>query len=106
MLEYRVMKIRRFLPYVSQGIIVGLAVGLIAVLLLTTDAFKQRPVVELKEAPGDPAAAAPQAAVSYAAAVAKAAPAVVNVASRRVVRQRADPFWDFFMGGSGIYMLE
>jgi Do/DeqQ family serine protease len=39
---------------------------------------------------------------SFAPVVKKAAPAVVNVARRRVVRQRADPFWDFFMGGSGM----
>jgi S1-C subfamily serine protease len=39
---------------------------------------------------------------SFAPVVKKAAPAVVNVASRRVVRQQArDPFWDFFMGGGG-----
>jgi Do/DeqQ family serine protease len=36
---------------------------------------------------------------SFAPVVRRAAPAVVNVASRRVVRQRADPFWDFFGGG-------
>lgn len=39
--------------------------------------------------------------MSFAPVVKKASPAVVNVASRRVVRQRADPFWDFFMGGGG-----
>ncbi len=36
---------------------------------------------------------------SFAPVVKRAAPAVVNVYSRRVVRQRVDPFWDFFMGG-------
>ena len=38
--------------------------------------------------------------LSFSPVVKKAAPAVVNVASRRVVRQRVDPFWDFFMGGA------
>jgi len=39
---------------------------------------------------------------SFAPVVKKTAPAIVNVASRRVVRQQArDPFWDFFMGGGG-----
>lgn len=37
--------------------------------------------------------------LSFSPVVKKAAPAVVNVASRRVVRTRVDPFWDFFMGG-------
>ncbi len=37
--------------------------------------------------------------MSFAPVVKKAAPAVVNVSSRRVVRQRSDPFFEFFMGG-------
>jgi Do/DeqQ family serine protease len=37
--------------------------------------------------------------MSFAPVVQKAAPAVVNISSRRVVRQRSDPFFDFFMGG-------
>ncbi|HEX6859265.1 MAG TPA: Do family serine endopeptidase [Caulobacteraceae bacterium] len=37
---------------------------------------------------------------SFAPVVKRAAPAVVNVYSRRVVRQRVDPFWEFFYGGS------
>ncbi|MDR3510822.1 MAG: Do family serine endopeptidase [Caulobacteraceae bacterium] len=39
--------------------------------------------------------------LSFAPVVRKAAPAVVNVYSRRVVRQTVDPFWDFF-GGVGV----
>ncbi|MDR7118863.1 Do family serine endopeptidase [Caulobacter sp. BE254] len=38
---------------------------------------------------------------SFSPVVKKTAPAIVNVASKRVVRQQADPFWDFFMGGGG-----
>jgi Do/DeqQ family serine protease len=49
-----------------------------------------------RRAPSDPASMK----ASFSPVVKKAAPAVVNVASRRVVRQQArDPFWDFFMGG-------
>lgn len=48
-----------------------------------------------RRAPSDPASMK----ASFSPVVKKAAPAVVNVASRRVVRQRVDPFWDFFMGG-------
>lgn len=36
---------------------------------------------------------------SFAPVVKRAAPAVVNVFSRRMVRQRIDPFWEFFGGG-------
>jgi Do/DeqQ family serine protease len=39
--------------------------------------------------------------LSFAPVVRKAAPAVVNVYSRRVVRQSVDPFWGFF-GGLGV----
>ncbi|HEX7761360.1 MAG TPA: Do family serine endopeptidase [Caulobacteraceae bacterium] len=37
--------------------------------------------------------------LSFAPVVKKAAPAVVNVYSRRLVRQQVDPFWGMFMGG-------
>ena len=50
-----------------------------------------------RRAPSDPVSMK----ASFAPVVKKAAPAVVNVASKRVVRQRVDPFWDFFMGGGG-----
>jgi Do/DeqQ family serine protease len=39
--------------------------------------------------------------VSFAPVVKKAAPAVVNVYARRVVRQQVDPFWQLFGGGVG-----
>jgi len=37
--------------------------------------------------------------LSFAPVVKRAAPAVVNVYSRRVVRTQVDPFWSLFMGG-------
>jgi Do/DeqQ family serine protease len=37
--------------------------------------------------------------LSFAPVVRKAAPAVVNVYSQRVVRTQVDPFWGLFMGG-------
>jgi len=37
--------------------------------------------------------------LSFAPIVRRAAPAVVNVYSKRVVRQQVDPFWAMFMGG-------
>jgi len=48
-------------------------------------------------APSDAA----QVKLSFAPVVRKAAPAVVNVFSRRVVRQQIDPFWGMF-GGMGM----
>jgi Do/DeqQ family serine protease len=49
-------------------------------------------------APTDPASVR----LSFAPVVRKAAPAVVNVYSRRVVRQTVDPFWGLFGGGVGV----
>ncbi len=40
--------------------------------------------------------------LSFAPVVKKAAPAVVNVYARRLVRQQIDPFWQLFGGGGGI----
>jgi Do/DeqQ family serine protease len=40
--------------------------------------------------------------LSFAPVVRKAAPAVVNVFSRQVVRQTVDPFWGMFGGGFGV----
>ena len=40
--------------------------------------------------------------MSFAPIVKRAAPAVVNVFSQRVVRTQADPFWQFFGGGMGV----
>lgn len=37
---------------------------------------------------------------SFAPVVKRAAPAVVNISSKRLVRQRADPFWDMFGMGA------
>jgi Do/DeqQ family serine protease len=40
--------------------------------------------------------------MSFAPIVKRAAPAVVNVFSQRVVRTQVDPFWQFFGGGFGV----
>jgi serine protease DegS len=87
------MQIRRLLPYVSQGIIVGLAIGLVAV-LVTTDTFTKRPVVQFKEAAEVGSAPGPQVTVSYASAVAKAGPAVVNIHTTKTVTRQFSPLLD------------
>jgi Do/DeqQ family serine protease len=45
---------------------------------------------------------AAQMKLSFAPVVRRVAPAVVNVYSRRVVRQSVDPFWSLFGGGLGL----
>ena len=54
--------------------------------------------------PGQPTRMAPTNAValkqSFAPVVKRAAPAVVNISAKRLVRQRTDPFWEMFGGGA------
>ncbi len=49
--------------------------------------------------PGVPVSRA-EIALSFAPLVKSAAPAVVNVYSKRMVRAQVDPFWSLFMGGA------
>ncbi len=59
-------------------------------------ALSTTPLAEpTRHVPGD----AGSIKTSFAPVVKRAAPAVVNVFSRRMVRQRVDPYWDFFGGG-------
>ena len=53
------------------------------------------PPPDRRETPADAATMR----LSFSPVVKKAAPAVVNVYSRRVVRTQVDPFWGMFMGG-------
>ena len=53
------------------------------------------PAPDHREVPADAAAIR----LSFSSIVKKAAPAVVNVYSRRMVRTQVDPFWGMFMGG-------
>lgn len=85
------MKLSRLLPYFSQGIVIGLVLGLLlvggAVVMLN-----KRPNVEFREAtPSDELIAGP---VSYAPAVEMAAPAVVNIHTTKTVRRQGLPFDD------------
>src|ERR1700722_18630494 len=54
------------------------------------------PAPDHRQVPSDAAAMR----LSFAPVVRRAAPAVVNVYSRRVVRTQVDPFWGMFMGGA------
>ena len=55
--------------------------------------------LELPEPARQAPASAAQVKLSFAPVVKRAAPAVVNISSKRVVRQQLDPFWDMFGGG-------
>jgi Do/DeqQ family serine protease len=52
----------------------------------------------MRKAPADAASMR----LSFAPVVRRVAPAVVNVYSRRIIRQNIDPFWQMFGGGIGV----
>jgi Do/DeqQ family serine protease len=72
------------------------AILLAALVLAASAAASAQPLpLAPREVPADAAAMR----LSFAPIVRRAAPAVVNVYSRRVVRTQIDPFWGMFMGG-------
>ena len=80
------------------------AVFVLAVCLqpATFSAAQGLPGPSLPPATRTPPASAADMRMSFGPVVRKAAPAVVNVYSRRVERAAVDPFWQMF-GGMGLY---
>ena len=80
---------------------VKLVIPVLALLAACSDpsAKSQAQDVGLAQPTKAPPASAAGLKTSFAPVVKRAAPAVVNVSSKRVVRQRVDPFWDLFTGG-------
>ncbi|HEX5514689.1 MAG TPA: trypsin-like peptidase domain-containing protein [Gammaproteobacteria bacterium] len=95
----------RLLRFVLSYVLVGIAVA-VAVVKFAPDLLRpepQRAIVELRRAPQQPATALGEGVVSYAAAVERAAPAVVNVFTSKRVAGRSspllnDPFFRHFFG--------
>ncbi len=81
----------RLLFFLAQAIVLGLAAAF--VLMVFWPNVLPLPTIEVREAPIEAAATGP-GPVSYAAAVEKAAPAVVNVNTAKVVTVRSHPFLD------------
>jgi serine protease DegS len=100
------MRIRKFLIFLFQSASVGL-VAAAALLLLKPELFRtDAPVVEVRQHREDPVASTDRSwigPVSYADAVARAAPAVVNIYTAKLITQRAhpllnDPLFQHFFG--------
>ncbi len=90
------MQLRKQIPNLLQGIAVGFIIGFIIVLFLPKKTLDTNPVVEFKEVKRetqlpDEKSTAP---TSYAEAVRRAAPAVVNIHTTKVVTRRIHPFFD------------
>ena len=86
------MPVPRPVVFVAQSVVLGLAIAF--VLILVWPQLLPSRVVEIREAAPPPAPTRNTAANSYATTVAKAAPAVVNINTAKVVTIRPDPFFD------------
>ncbi|MFQ5488441.1 MAG: Do family serine endopeptidase [Gammaproteobacteria bacterium] len=75
------------------GFAAGLILGLVFIVINTTDLFQPTQVVEIKES-ARPHSNGGAAVVSYASAVDAAAPAVVNIYTTKVIKRRSHPFFD------------
>ncbi len=108
------MAIRKFLFFILQTVIAGLAAAFIYVLLVQPDLLRtDGTVVEVTETPKQQAEPSPThpgvfngmpvGPVSYADAVQRAAPAVVNIHTAKIITRRAhplleDPIFKHFFG--------
>ena len=95
------MAIRKFLSFILQTIMTGLAAAFLYVLLIDPDLLRSKnTIVEVIESPQETVAPAAEdkattdpstGPVSYADAVARAVPAVVNVHTAKLITHRAHP---------------
>ncbi len=98
------MKIQRFLTFLTTSIIAGLAAAFL-IIVINPDLLKEEQL-DIKEAPtAEIPLARETGPVSYADAVAKAAPAVVNIYTTKITTERVtpyfnDPFIQQFFGDS------
>ncbi|MGA7799775.1 MAG: Do family serine endopeptidase [Gammaproteobacteria bacterium] len=98
------MSVRKVLTFTLQSVTVGLALAFVIV-VARPDLLGLRPaVVEVQQINESPAARGTRspAPASYAAAVRKAAPAVVNIYTAKMVTERTplsnDPLFQYFFG--------
>ncbi len=103
------MRLTRSFQFIIRFVILGLAAAFVIIYLLPNpgNAPQDRKVVEVKEAPLHSHRTLTAGPVSYADAVELAAPAVVNIHTKKVVTEQAHPLLDdpifrhFFGDGFG-----
>lgn len=90
------MRLTRSLKFILQFGLLGLIVAFIVLTLLPENLWQSadQPVVEVREAPARETTVRQEGPVSYADAVEAAAPAVVNIHTRKLVTREAHPLLD------------
>lgn len=100
------MKITRTITFILRFVTIGLAVAFVILYFYPKALDQKAPVVEFKES--TPSADAGTPSRSYADVVSLAAPAVVNISTRKVITERAKPSLNdpilrhFFGDNSGV----
>src|SRR5229473_3780401 len=85
-------RVRNVLLFSAQAVIVGMAIAFV-IIVFWPQLIPQR-AIEIRQAQPETADGPVPGPVSYAAAVGKAAPAVVNVNTAKIVTFRPNPFFD------------
>ncbi|HYA39079.1 MAG TPA: trypsin-like peptidase domain-containing protein [Candidatus Methylomirabilis sp.] len=88
------MPMRRFLSYLIQALVLGLAIAFIVTYLWPSLVSREAPTVEIRQSAPVLAKRPASGPYSYATAVEKAAAAVVNVNTAKVVTVRSNPFFN------------
>ncbi len=87
------MRLRRIIIFIAQMVTLGLAAAFILTVFWPRLIQGNAPVIQILEAGAPPRSVRVTGPVSYAAAVDRAAPAVVNVNTAKVVTFRPHPFF-------------
>ncbi len=91
------MRINKFIVFIFQFATIGLAAAFVILYLypqFKSDVEREQHVIEVKEAPLSNGLAPSLSTTSYADAVEKAAPAVVNIYTQKLVTERVHPLME------------
>ena len=102
------MRINKFIVFIFQFVTIGLAAAFVILYLypqFKTDIEQEKHIIEVKEAPLTEKIVPSLTTTSYADAVEKAAPAVVNIFTQKLVTERVhplleDPLFRHFFGNN------
>ncbi len=100
------MRINKFIVFIFQFVTIGLAAAFVILYLypqFKTEVEQEQRIIEVKEAPVSDGIVPSLTTTSYADAVEKAAPAVVNIFTQKLVTERVhpllnDPLFRHFFG--------
>ena len=88
------MNSRQTLAYLAQAVVLGLAIAFLVIYVWPGIAGREAPTVEIRQTASEPARPPANGPYSYAQAVDRASPAVVNINTAKVVTVRPHPFFD------------